>query len=147
MIGVTTMSHFAVMQRQAMPSLPWNYFHSELYNVAMSQRSKVRQSQAPRSSSFRKLITEAVRQTNTAQIIGPDFQDDVIWPRLHNEREFWSHRARIEVSLHRANGPVTTTNHTNRGFSCARTWFKDSVSSFISEMSRLHAWCGKCLRL
>ena len=39
-----------------MPSLPWDYFHSELYNVAISQRSKLGQSQALGSGSFRKLF-------------------------------------------------------------------------------------------
>ena len=43
-------------QRQAMPSLPWDYFHSELYNVAMSHRSKLGQSQALGAGSFRKLF-------------------------------------------------------------------------------------------
>ena len=47
---------------------------------------------------------------------------DVIWPRLYNEREFRSHRV---------NGPAPTTNHANRGFSYAETWFKDSVSVLI----------------
>ena len=43
-------------QRQAMPSLPWDYFHSEPYNVAMCQRSKLGQSQALGAGSFRKLF-------------------------------------------------------------------------------------------